>query len=121
MKMLKYAQKFHSNKGYDMTIAFFITNSLCQYRDLQCNFQTLFARERGLAHPNFLYENESLRHYLSYYLRRMATFLVLEVRFFGEVRFLGGSFFVRSRIRFQVRFRCDAQNNEGFKNRLDTL
>ena len=91
MKMLKYAQKFHSNKGYDMTIAFFITNSLCQYRDLQCNFQTLFARERGLAHPNFLYENESLRHCLSYYLRRMATFLVLEVRFFGGVRFLGFS------------------------------
>ena len=96
--MLKYAEKFHYNKGCDMTIVFFIPNSLCQYRGLGCNDQTLFARKRGLAHPNFLYENELLRHFLSYYLRRMATFLVLEIRFFRGVRFLGGPFFLRSRI-----------------------
>ena len=90
MKMLKYAEKFHYNKGCDMTIFFFIPILLCQCRDLGCNVQTLFSRKLDLAHPNFLYENESLRHCLSYYLRRMATFLVLEVRIFGGVRFFSG-------------------------------
>ena len=31
-----------------------------QSRSLGCNFQTLFARKRGVAHPVFLYENELL-------------------------------------------------------------
>ena len=64
-----------------------------QKKNLGCNFQTLFAQKRGLAHPYFLYENESLRHCLSYYLRRMATFLVLEVRLFQGILFLGVRFF----------------------------
>ena len=61
-----------------------------QNRNLWCNFQTLLARKRGLAHPFFLYGNESLRHYLWYYLKRMATFLILEVRFFQGARFFSG-------------------------------
>ena len=61
-----------------------------QNRNLGCNFQTLLARKRGLAHPFFLYENEPSRYYLSYYLRRMATFLILEVRFFQGARFSSG-------------------------------
>ena len=58
-----------------------------QNRNLGCNFQTLLAWKRGLAHPFFLYEKESLRHYLWYYLRRMATLLIFEVRFFQGVCF----------------------------------
>ena len=50
-----------------------------QSRSLGCNFQMLFARKRGIAHPSFLYENELLRHCLSYYLKRTAMFLILEV------------------------------------------
>ena len=37
-------------------------------------FQTLFARKLGLAHPYFLYKNESPQHYLSYYMKQMTTF-----------------------------------------------
>ena len=99
MKMLKHAETFYADKSCYMAIVFFFYQFRCfQKRNLGCNFQTLFARKRGLAHPNFLYENELLRHFLSYYLRRMATFLVLEIRFFRGVRFLGGPFFLRSRI-----------------------
>ena len=79
--MRKYAKTFHSNKGCNLAIVFLYQFRRFQNRNLGCNFQTLFARKRGLAHPYFLYENESLRHCLSYYLGRMATFLVLEVRF----------------------------------------
>ena len=61
-----------------------------QNKNLGCNFQTLLARKRGIAHPFFLYENEPSRYYLSYYLRRMATFLILEVRFFQGARFSSG-------------------------------
>ena len=63
-----------------------------QNRNLGCNFQTLFVQKRSLAHPYLLYENESFRHCLSYYLRRMATFLVLEVRFFEGSVFRGSVF-----------------------------
>ena len=61
-----------------------------QNRNFGWNFQTLFARKRGLAHPYFSYENESLRHCFSYDLRRMATFVVLEFWFFQGVRFFSG-------------------------------
>ena len=75
--------------------SFLLYQFLCfQNRNLGCIYLTLFARKRGLAHLYFLYENESLRHCLSYYFRRMTTFLVLEVRFFQGVRFLRGPFFV---------------------------
>ena len=39
-------------------------------RNLGNTFQTLFAQKRGLAHRDFLYENKSLPHYLSFDLRR---------------------------------------------------
>ena len=38
----------------------------------------------------------------------MATFLGCEVRFFERVPFLSGPFFLRSRVRFRVRFLDDA-------------
>ena len=41
-----------------------------------------------------LYENESLRRRLSYYLRRMATLLVLEIQFFQGASLLGGPLFL---------------------------
>ena len=67
---------------------------LCRFqnRNLRYIFQTLFALKQGLAHLYFLYENELLQNCLSYDLRKMATLLVLEVRFFQQVRFLGGLF-----------------------------
>ena len=52
-----------------------------QNRNLRYTFQTLFAQKRGLKHPYILYENESLQYFLSYDLRKMATFLVLKVPF----------------------------------------
>ena len=106
--MSKHEETFHVNKGYKLALVFFIPFHCFQNRNLGCNFQTLLARKQGLAHPYFLYENESLRHCLSYDLRRMATFVVLEVWFFQVVRFLGGPFFLRSRVWVRVRFleRC---------------
>ena len=56
--------------------------------------QTLFAQKPSLAHPYFLHENESLQHFFPYDLRKMAAFLVFEVRFFQRVRFLGAQFFL---------------------------
>ena len=80
--MCKREETFHVNKGCKLVIFFFIPFPYFQNRNLGCNFQTLFARKRGLAQLYFLYENESLRHCVSYDLRRMATFVVLEVWFF---------------------------------------
>ena len=57
-----------------------------QKKKLGSTFQTLFAQKRGLPYPYILYENESRQHFFSFGLRKMATFLVLEVRFFQQVR-----------------------------------
>ena len=73
-----------------------------QNRNLGCNFQTLLARKRGLAHPFFLYENEPSRYYLSYYLRR------------GPV-FPRSPLFLRSWVPVRVRFLDDAQNDKQFQ------
>ena len=62
-----------------------------QNRNLWYTFQMLFARKRGLAHPYFLYENESIQHCLSYDLRQTATFLVFVILFFQQVRFFSGA------------------------------
>ena len=43
-----------------------------QNRNLRYTFQTLFAQKPGLAHPYFLYENESLQHCLSHYIAESA-------------------------------------------------
>ena len=58
-----------------------------QKKKLGSTFQTLFTQKRGLPYPYVLYENESLQHFLSFGLRKMATFLVLEVRFFQGIQF----------------------------------
>ena len=58
--MRKHEETFHVNKDCKLTIVFFIPFRCFQSRNLECNFQTLFARKRGFAHPYFLYENESL-------------------------------------------------------------
>ena len=108
IKIRKHAETFHVNKGCKLAVVVFIPFRCFQNTNLGCSFQTLFARKRGLAHPCFLCENESLRHCLSYYLRRMAMFLVVEVRFSQGFRFLEGQFFLRTRFRVWVRFleRC---------------
>ena len=64
IKLRKHAETFHSNKGCNLAIVFLFQFRRFQNRNLGFNFQTLFARKRGLAHPYFLYENESLRHCL---------------------------------------------------------
>ena len=87
MKMCKHVETFHPNKGCKLARSFLYQFHCFQNRNLGCNFQKLFARKRGLAHPYFLYEKESIRHCLSYDLVRVSTFLVLEVHFFQGVRF----------------------------------
>ena len=49
-----------------------------QNRNLWYTFQTLFEEKLGVAHPYFLYGNESFQHSLSYDLKQMATFSVFE-------------------------------------------
>ena len=96
--MRKHAETLHANKVCKLAIVVFIPT-------LWYTFQTLFALKQGLAHLYFLYENELLKNCLSYDLGKMATLLVLEVRFFQQVRFLGGLFFISSRVRVRVRDR----------------
>ena len=64
-----------------------------QNRNLSYTFQMLFAQKRGYGHPYFLYENQSLQHYLSYDMRQMETFLGLEVWYFERICFKGFRFF----------------------------
>ena len=85
--MRKYAETSHANKGYKLAIVVFISNSVFSKKKLGSTFQTLFAQKRDLPYPYVLYENESLQHFLSFGLRKMATFLVLEVRFFQGIQF----------------------------------
>lgn len=75
-----------------------------QNRNLWYTIQTLFEWRRAFAHPCFLYENESFHHSLSYDLWQMATFWVLEVQFFQQLRFLGGPFFPGLGCRFRSGF-----------------
>lgn len=62
-------------------------------QNLWHTFQTLFAQKRDLAHPYVSYENKSLQHFLSYGLSQMTALLLLRVRFFQRVRFLGSPSF----------------------------
>ena len=70
--MRKYAETSHTKKGRKLQIVAFVTNSLFskKKKNLGCTFQTLFAQKRGLAHPDILYENESLQHWLSCDLKK---------------------------------------------------
>ena len=79
-------------------------------RNLVCNFQTLFARKRGLAHPYFL---------IWKWITSTLSFILLErndnvFSFRGSV-FPRGPFFLKSRVRVRVRFWDDAQNDEQFQ------
>ena len=61
----------------------------------KCYLHENEARKRNLAHPYFLYENESFQHCLSYEMRQMVMSLVFDVRFskgsvFYRVRFFSG-------------------------------
>ena len=85
--MSTHRETFHDNRGCKLAIIFFYQFRCFQNKNLGWNFQSFFARNGGHAHPYFSYENEALRHWLSYYLRRMTTFLVLEVCLFHRVRF----------------------------------
>ena len=98
IKMHKHAETFHNKKGCKLTNIWF----LYQLRRFQNGnfwyvFQTLFAQKRGLAHPYFLYKNESPQHCFSYDLRKMEKCLVLKA-IFQRVLFLVGLFFLRSRV-----------------------
>ena len=97
INMCKHTEKIHASKS-------------CKYRSFYINFavfrieicgtllKCFFAQKRGLVHSYFWYENESLQHCLSYDLRKMATVLVLEIRFFQ--RFFQLFFF------FKVHWEC---------------
>ena len=52
-----------------------------------CKCQTLFAQNQVLHTPTFCMK-------MNHDLRKMAAFLVFEVRFFQRVRFLGAQFFL---------------------------
>ena len=77
---------FNPSKGYKLVIVVFISTSLSgfQNRNLWYNFQVLFVRKRGLVHPYFLYENESLQHCLSCDFRQMLTVFGLAIRLLGD-------------------------------------
>ena len=120
--MCKHAETLHTNKGCNLAIVFIpispfsnivINTVINAFLLVQFDvdwvkrrrrgtsrprkIQRLFARKLDLANPYFLYENESLQHCFSYYLRRVATFLVFVVRFFQGVRF-----FLRPRTGFRL-------------------
>lgn len=91
--MCDHAETFHANNGYKLASAVIILISPLSEQ----KFQILFVQKRGLAHAYVLYENESLKHCLSYDLIPMATFLFLEVQFFQRIGFLGSLYFSGSR------------------------
>ena len=114
LKTRTHAETFHSNKG--CKLSFLYHSRRFQNRNLGCNFQTLLARKRGLAHPFFLYENESLQHYPWEECLRRMLFEKNDNLFnpWGPV-FLSSPFFLRSWVPVLVRFFDDAQNDEQFQ------
>ena len=107
--MREHAETFHANKGSKLAIVVFRPTSPLQNKNFWYFFQRLFARRRGLVHPYFLYENESLQHCISYDLKQMAIVLVIEDRFFQRVCFLERLFFLRSRVLVSFRLIDDAR------------
>ena len=73
-------------------------------RNLGRNSQTLFPRKKALHTPTFYMK---LNHFVDVF-RKIATLLVLEVWFFQRVHFLGGPFFLRSRVWVRILYleRC---------------
>ena len=77
---------------------------LCQLRRFQkrgfpYTFQTLFAQKQRFVYPYFLHKNGSFQHYISYDLRQMATYIILAIRIFQRLCFLGVLCFLRSKER----------------------
>ena len=60
--MSKHAETFYANNVCKLVIVIFIQ---FQNKNFWYTFRTLFARKRGLAHFNFLYENESHQYCIS--------------------------------------------------------
>ena len=81
MKMRKHTETFHAIKECKLAIVFFIAISLFSKQKLRRQFSNVICTKTRLAHLYFLHENESIQHCLSYYLRRMTTFLALEISF----------------------------------------
>ena len=65
--MCKYVETFNLNKGCKLAVVVFIPTLL--FSKYGKTFQTLFAHRKGLAHPYFLSENESLQNCRSYDMR----------------------------------------------------
>ena len=76
--MFQHVESFHVNIVRKLPIVVFKPAFLFK-PNFWYIFQTLITKKRGVAHPYFLYENESIHHYLLYSLRKMVTLLVLEV------------------------------------------
>ena len=95
--MLKRAANLQSSFSYHFTVFKIEILGAIFKRDLH---------ENKALHTRTFYMkmNHFDIHCLSYGLRRMATFVGLEVWFFQGVRFLGDPFFLRSRVRVRVWF-----------------
>ena len=72
-----------------------------QKRGFPYTFQTLFAQKQRLVYPYLkmdpLHKNGSFQHYISYDLRQIATYIILGIRFFQRLCFLGVLCFLRSK------------------------
>ena len=72
-----------------------------QKRGFPYTFQTLFAQKQRLVYPYLkmdpLHKNGSFQHYISYDLRQMVTYIILGIRFFQRLCFLGVLYFLRSK------------------------
>ena len=80
--MHKHAETFHNKKGCKLTNILYLYQ-LHRFRNgnFWYIFEMLFAQKRGLAHPYFLYKNESPQHYFSYDLRKMTKIFSLQGHF----------------------------------------
>ena len=88
--MWKHAEAFHEYKGYKLTIFVLFTNCKKFFKIEICStlFKRYLNKNEALQIPIFVYENESLQHYLSCDMRQISTILVLEIRFFSTGPFL---------------------------------
>ena len=116
--MRKHAETFHANKDCKLIIVYSISISPFSKEKFRVQLSNVICTKTGPSIPLLpllLYENQSIRHCLSYDLKRMAMVLVLEVQVFQGVRFVEDPFFLSSRARVRVRFLDGAQNDEQFQ------
>lgn len=90
MKMRTHGETFYANKGSKLAIVFFYQFTVFKIK-FGVQFSNAICTKTRSCTPHLSYENESLLHWLSYYLRRMTAFSVLEVRFFHKDSFFSGS------------------------------